>query len=301
MNLFGRNYGYKPGPNYGRAHQVTGLCDISPINFYDGEGRVVLLYKYLQKLTGHPVQPRDQGSSPTCVGQSIAGGVDRLQALAAVAFGVKMQYIPADANSIYALARHEIGFKRHGRKPGGDGTQVRYAAEAVRDLGCLSMGKHSEYDLTVFDDRLYKQWGKTGLPDHLEPIAKLAAIRKYIPVRSYEEARAAIVNGMPVIIGSSYGFKGGVRDADGFMKPRGTWRHAMLWDGVDDAHSRPGVHNQNSWGNTPAGPTRHGQPEGGFWIDADVVDTMCKKGEAIALAGFNGFAPTPVSLNYKLI
>ncbi len=302
MGLFGRNYGFLPGPDYGRKSKM-GLCDVADLSSNDGKGQVVLLWKYLEKLRGRPVEPRDQDSSPTCVAQSTASAIDRLQAIKQIAFGQPVNFQHADANSIYALARQEIGRKRHGRRPGGDGTFARFAAEAVRDLGCLAMQSYGDYDLTEFDDTLYRKWGRDGLPDNLEPIAALALVSKYMPVRSYAETIAALANGMLVIIGSSYGFKGGVRDADGFMKPRGTWRHCMLWDGFDDLFRRPGVHNQNSWGaGTPSGPKRHDQPDGGFWIEADVVDDMCADGEAIALAGHNGFTATQKKLlSYLLI
>lgn len=296
MGLFGRNYGFRPGPDYGRKSK-QGLCDIADLSSNTGRGQIVLLWKYLEALQGSPVQPRDQGQSPTCVAQSTAGAVDRLQGLAAIAFGQPITFKSADANSIYALARNEVAGGTRG-----DGTEARFAAKAVRDYGCLAMQSYGDYDLTEFDDTLYRKWGRDGLPDNLEPTAKLAVIRSFVPVRNYLEVIAAIANGMPVIIGSSYGFKGGVRDSEGFMRPRGTWHHCMLWDGFDDSYKRPGVHNQNSWGNdTPDGPKRNDQPDGGFWIDASTVDDMCGDGEAIALAGFNGFNVAPVTLNYKLI
>lgn len=301
MGLFGRNYGFKPGPDHGRKSK-QGLSDIADLSSNTGRGQIVCLWKYLEALQGKPVLPRDQGSSPTCVAQATAGAVDRIQAINKVAFGQSLVYQPADANSIYALARNEIGRLKHGRRPGGDGTYARFAAEAVRDLGCLAMQPYDGIDLSEFDDRLFRKWGKSGLPDNLEPIAALSVIRSYVPVRNYYETIAALANGWPVIIGSSYGFKGGVRDADGFMRPRGTWHHCMLIDGFDDTFKRPGVHNQNSWGNdTPDGPKRHDQPDGGFWVDADVVDDWMSDSEGIALAGFTGFNVTKVDLTYKLV
>src|SRR5690606_2339105 len=96
-------------------------------------------------------------------------------------------------------------------------------------------------------------------------------------------------NGYPVVIGSNFGFKGQDRDG-GYLRPRGSWAHAMVFTGFDDESSRKGALCENSWGaNWVKGEKLHDQPDGSFWVDADVVEDMCRRGEGIALSGHNGF------------
>ena len=65
-------------------------------------------------------------------------------------------------------------------------------------------------------------------------------------VRSWDECRAAIRNGYPVLVCSDQGFAM-ERDDDGFCNPRGTWYHAMAVIGVRGGE-RPGGFLLNSWG-----------------------------------------------------
>jgi hypothetical protein len=64
----------------------------------------------------------------------------------------------------------------------------------------------------------------------------------------------------------------------------------MLFCGVDDESRRPGLLCWNSWGDDwISGPTRHGQPAGSFWVDADVADAMLRQEDSYAISGYEGF------------
>jgi hypothetical protein len=64
---------------------------------------------------------------------------------------------------------------------------------------------------------------------------------------------------------------------------------AVRWD-------RPAILVPNSWGNCYSGPVDSRLPEAfqksAGWVDAEVIDSMCKGGDSYALAGFSGFKPT---------
>jgi hypothetical protein len=178
---------------------------------------------------------------------------------------------------------------------------VPYAAEFVRDYGCLYMKKYDLAGGPALDLRTHswarsKEWGYSGVPDYLEPEAKLHGIRSYVSVVGWDQVCDALSNGWPVIVGSGFGFKGQRnRDDEGFLKPNGTWMHAMVWTGYDDTGRRPGALTENSWGDDwVGGPKRHDQPDGSFWTEADVVDSMTRKGEAIAVCQHEGFAAPEV-------
>lgn len=64
----------------------------------------------------------------------------------------------------------------------------------------------------------------------------------------------------------------------------------MCFVGVDDENKRPGLLCWNSWGDDWIdGPTRHGQPAGSFWVDADVADAMLRQEDSYAISGYEGF------------
>ena len=120
-------------------------------------------------------------------------------------------------------------------------------------------------------------------------------------VRSYDEVRDLIANGYAVTIASSQGFSSR-RDSDGFAKPYGTWHHQMCILGVDDSYRRPGVLVQNSWGKWNGGPKRNNQPDGSFWVDADVIEKrIFKTGDCCAYSGDDGFEKRVNKLNTRII
>lgn len=262
-----------------------------------GKGRVVLLHKYLERAIGKII-PHDQGIGD-CVGQAYGFGVDCLSATQIYGIGLAEKWVAkASTEAAYAGSRYEIGYKVHGNRRllVGDGSLGAYCAEFLRDYGVLVRKQYGNVDLTEYSASLARDWGKNGVPDELEPIAKQHPIRSFALVRSYNDCRDAIVNGYPVIFCSSYGFNPECRqhnpdgrDRMGFLNNCGTWYHAMCGIGVDDT-SRPGILLMNSWGpHWVSGPVRHGQPDGSFWVDAATIDGMCEEGDSFAISGFLGF------------
>ena len=121
----------------------------------------------------------------------------------------------------------------------------------VRDYGVVR-GRHGSHDLSLYDENRCRDFGRRGVPDDLEVLAKEHPVRGVVNVRSWEECRAAIRNGYPVLVCSSQGFTM-ERDAEGFCNPRGRWYHAMAVVGVRGGE-RPGGFLLNSWG--PASASR---------------------------------------------
>jgi intein/homing endonuclease len=75
--------------------------------------------------------------------------------------------------------------------------------------------------------------------------------------------------------------------------------NCMLFAGVDDDYSRPGLLCWNSWGpDWITGPVRHNQPAGSFWVDAEVADAMLRQGDSYAMSGYEGFKRQ--ELDYRL-
>jgi len=127
-------------------------------------------------------------------------------------------------------------------------------------------------------------------------LCKLHPVKTCTIVRSWEECRDAVANGYPVVMCSNIGFQKN-RDQGGFLKRiKKHWYHAMVILGIDDNSHRPGGLIQNSWGTGwVSGPTRHEQPVGSFWADAEVIDAAMKQGDSIALSGYIGYPRLDIS------
>ncbi len=264
-------------------------------------GAVRLLYKDWEKATGYSYNPRNQ-SAPDCVGHATAAALDFRMATQSLEGPYLIPQRETDASSIYGLSRVEISQTKWS-----SGSTCRWGAQAVQQYGLLFRKNYiyAGYDLTRYNPDLSRKWGKDGLPDVLEKIAKITPVTEYYQVRSYEEIRDAIAAGYPVIVGSDIGFSRrtffawgrtkATRDRDGFLRRRGVWKHAMCFCGVDDRSSRKGVCCINSWGrNWISGPRKLDQPAGSFWIDARTVTLMARQGDAFAIVQVQ--AP----LNYEL-
>jgi hypothetical protein len=254
-----------------------------------GKGKVVLLYKFFEEVTGRPLVSHYQEIGD-CVSHAFGLGVDVLTAVRILMFGRPEQWMTKCATEIiYAGSRVEVGAGRLRKK---DGSMGVWASEFVRDWGILLRQAYwdGKYDYTNYSGVVARELGKTGVPDRLEPLCRLHPVKTCAIVRSWEECRDAVANGYPVAMCSNTGFNT-KRDKDGFLRRiRRPWYHAMIILGIDDKSRRPGALVQNSWGpDWVSGPTRHDQPKGSFWVDARTITYALKQGDSIALSGYVGY------------
>lgn len=252
-----------------------------------GKGKKVLLYKYMEKVTGKPVKAHKQLLGD-CVGHSYALGVDILNC---VQIGLKNKPYKWRAVSspevIYAGSR-EVGEKLAGP----EGSNGVYASEFVKDYGILIRQMYlGLYDLREYDPDLSRTWGKEGLPSALKLLSKLHPVQTVAQITSYDQARDSIANGYPVAICSSQGFcKKCGRDKQGFMHPVGRWMHSMLLAGIDDKSDRKGGLLMNSWGgHWVKGPMQPGQPAGAFWVEKKTLDKMLAWDDSYSLSNYRGY------------
>jgi hypothetical protein len=198
--------------------------------------------------------------------------------------------------SLYGFSRVEARGLRTNN--GGDGSTGFHAAKAVRDFGALHYG--IDYGGTVIPEtgkqERDRSWGRSGVPDELEPYAKLRRCSETTLATTFEEAAAAIQNGYPVVVCSGQGFSMS-RDEDGFCRPGGVWWHCMVFAGVRWG-KRPGLLCFNSWGDSNT-VGRH-YPETmpvavrncSFWVDAATCTKMLSGKDSYVYAGYSGFQPT---------
>ena len=294
-------FGYLPDPAGADAFVSTlphpTLASAAP-GFAADEKREVMLYTaLLQCLPGW--RRGSQGNVGSCVGWGAALGVDFVAACDVVHRQepevVKARTIEA---SLYGFSRVEARGQRVNN--GGDGSTGFHAAKSIRDFGCLHYGVNYGGTIIPEADKQSRdrEWGRNGVPDVLEPFAKLRRCSETTLAVNFEQAAAAIQNGYPVVVCSGQGFSM-ARDEDGFCRPGGVWWHCMVFAGVRWG-KRPGLLCFNSWGdsNTVGKHYPETMPTAvrncSFWVDAATCTKMLSGRDSYVYAGYSGFEPTQI-------
>jgi len=181
-----------------------------------------------------------------CVSMGAAGAVDLLRCVQHVLLGTAEQWIAECATEpIYAGSRVEIA---GGQLGGGDGSNGIWAVQYLQKYGVLLRQKYGNIDLTRYSGERARQWGmpRAGVPDELEPIARLHPVKTFTQVSTWEQCRDAIYNGYPVTVACGRGF-GNSRDREGFITGNASWPHQQHIIAMKD-DDRPGALILNSWG-----------------------------------------------------
>lgn len=197
----------------------------------------------------------------------------------------------AATEAIYGGSRVEAQGKTFGGWS--DGSWGSAAAKWSKGWGIVFREPYPTVDLSIYSADRAKQWGAYGCGGRddngkLDNEAKKHPIKNVALVTTFEEAVAAIKSGYPISICSGQGFSN-VRDKDGFLRAQGRWSHAMAAVGV--RFDRPGLLILNSWGtNWVSGPKwPEDQPDGSFWVDANVINGMLRGRDSFAYSGYEGF------------
>jgi hypothetical protein len=283
-----------------RPADVAAIAAMQPFPFFTagatasnivgiGRGKRTLLYQALYQAVGGKANwhCREQLIGD-CVSMGAALAVDVLRALQFVMH--QSEYIAETATEpIYSMSRIDIGQGRLGNE---DGSVGAWAAQAVKQLGTLVRAKYGDIDLTKYDGNRAKAWGAphAGCPDSLKPLAKQHLVKTTSLVTTWAALCDSITAGYPVTVASNQGFSN-VRDAQGFLRPDGTWGHQMAVIATDDASRRPGALLQNSWPvSWVSGPATFDQPPGSFWVDAEVIENkMLSAQDAWAYSDLDGY------------
>ncbi len=258
-------------------------------------------WQYARDVLGAVLPARNQGSVGSCVSFAIAGAADHLQ-LAQVAAerragAARTEFRPCVQEAIYALSRVEVG----GGRITGDGSLVSWGGEAGRRYGLLPRGVVGRHDLTAYSEERCRAWGRTGLPDDLEPEAKRHPVRGVAFVRSADEAKKALAQRYPLAIGSMLGVSR-QRDASGRARWTTSWAHAMCVLGHTKQNGGMFFF-WNSWGKDyHVGPKGPGDPpDGGFWLAEADMDRLLRMRdtECIALSDAVGFPARRLDWNIR--
>ena len=252
----------------------------------DNSKKNVRLWEPMVALRGShfPNVPQEIGD---CVSWGAANAVNYLQAVQLIRGPPDLfEFAPAFPPYIYGTSRVTVGVK-HGSHFRGDGSVGAYAAEALRDCGCL---KATAKDCPPYSGKLAKEWGASGPPDWAANEAKRYTVETIAQVKSAEEIRDAVCHGFPVTVASDWGTKS-IRPQDGrnVAKHDGMWPHQMCCIAYDGSGSAPYWYLLNSWGPNAHPQPLQGEPPGGFWVDRKSMNYIASQGDCWALSGFDGF------------
>lgn len=266
-----------------------------------GEGKIILLFNYIQSALYSQVDPSKQ-TSIDCVSHAAGLGVEFVQAIqhflrgdiwyGSIATemlhaGTVMKICPksrAQAGSVGQRRRRTQTKKVVNPKT--SGITIRESILFLQQYGNLFRRKYGDFDFTNYDYNNVKQLFK-GIPDHLLLECKKHPIQTVSQVTTWEEARDAIFELQPVVIGSAVGFDDAKRDKDGFAQPRGKWHHAWLLIGIKDRGRKGGCLISSHGRDWVKGPKSYGQPNGSIWVDKEVLHKMVNQyGDSYALADF---------------
>lgn len=248
------------------------------------------LYKVFRDTVGHdaPKGPQGIGDCVSWGWSNLINYIQGMQIAQAKKQGLVIpEYHEIATEATYAFSRVEVGGQRGSYS---DGSVGAWAAEAAKRFGYLSRDYLKSKGLSpTYDKNRAKDWGAKGVPDELEPEARIHLCKNVALVTSFDEAATFIQNGYPVAVCSNQGFSM-TRDSQGFCHPSGTWNHCMLF--MACRFDRPGLCCSQSWGeNTPSGPLALEQPDNTFWVDASTVNRMLSQRDSFAGSPFDGYIP----------
>lgn len=253
-----------------------------------------LLYKFVKQTFGSYIVRR-QGIGD-CVSMGAACAVDHIKAVQIALKNIAAEFkTETCTEAIYGLSRVEIG---GGQLRGGDGSSGSWAAEAVKRYGTLCRGLYDKWDLSNYSANLARDWGDTGLPDELEPIAHEHLIQVVTQCHTVDDVKACITNGYPVTIACNTGFNS-TRDKNGFAWPGPIWPHQQCI--IAYRNDIEGFCIQNSWGpEWISGPLVLDQPEGSYWITSEVLDDIFNAGDADmwSYSNFDSYLPQKLNLRW---
>lgn len=244
------------------------------------DNRSVFFWDAEKKVLGKILASWNQSSIGSCVGHGEGRGAQDL-ILVQIANGAPEEWPGAEVcrEAIYGGSRVQSGHDGGG----GDGSTGGWAVQwMTSDGGILFYKKYDSVDLTGgYSVSRCRQWGNSGCPSALVPIAKQHPIKSAALVNSSDDVWTSLGNGYPVPICSSIGFDSPL--VNGFCARRGSWNHCMTIRGRF-MHAQKGrcFVIQNSWGDYLKSRDWHeylrksGLPVGEFLVQAgnNVVSTM---------------------------
>lgn len=291
------SYGYDPDPEGAREFAATlakptfALAAPDAVKFT--EDKDVYLWRAMDRAHkdryGVAFTPSNQKNIGSCVAHALAHCFYASESVSYVMGERDEPPLLAHQGACYGGSRVEArGKDGSGRSPVGgysDGSTGYHAAKWARDWGVIYKKKYPSRDCTVSNPTIEREMGAFGCGGEddngrLDAEAKQTPCEYIAKVTTWDELKAAIASGHPVLLASSQGFSRAPLDSQSFAAPSGRWLHAMTCVGI--RFDREGAAIMNSWGqyikySAPRVPAD--LPDGTFWADRKVVERMLASGD----------------------
>jgi hypothetical protein len=253
----------------------------------------VRLWKLTALLVGQP-PPNGPQLTGDCTSWSSAHAIEATQSGQIAAVGGAWQRIfPAWS---YGVGRQWVWRKDIvGRMPS-QGCSVGAVLRGAVEFGVVSWDE-AEAAGYKYSGQLADQWGNSGPPEKLKPLAAQHKLGAIAQLKSAADLCNAVCNGYGTAFGSDF-TGGNFRTKDGrivadniaprlAMKER--WHHALCCDGFDGSTGTAYYHIQNSWYPESHPKPIDDSPPCGFWVEESSIAYIVAQGDAWATSDFTGF------------
>lgn len=303
-NKFGR-WEHQPSVDaFFASQQNPTVTQAAPAVLAADDNADVDLCKIYEQVARKPWNSENQNPRGFCVGFGNTK-MARL-ALALAAYAGEIDF-PGDCaiEPIYGGSRYEIGYQRYRSNIpfGGDGGVGAWAAEWMQTYGLLMCQPYGSIDLSNYSMERCDQYGRQGVPDVLEPEAKIHPLKDISLCEDATQVWRMIGQYHPVVHCSNQGYSM-ERNRDGTCDANDTWPHCAGWSGrFTLSNGEQVIRYDNSWNGRPDGHGYLGSPiviqgkygqiflnGNQFLVPMEIVDRTCKRGkETYALSGPQGF------------
>jgi hypothetical protein len=272
----------------GEFDRLKGKFENFRISTADGQPAVVedrrsVLSEAAQKVLGHHI-PTLRQEVGDCVSMGAANACMYLLAVQ-ISAGEPIEFKDVFPPYLYGTSRVQVGKGRISCRS--DGSVGSWAATAVMEYGAISSDAPG---VPSYSGQVARDWGCKGPPKPLLDLGKKSLVQSAAKVRTWQEARDAIISGYPITIASGVGFKmsGTLRGEKLFLQPSGQWMHQMVVIGYDLS---PEVCFLilNSWGPDAHTPVNQDGPPGSFWVNSKTMQRILDADDSYAYSAFAGF------------
>lgn len=257
------------------------------------------LCKLYESATGRKWNSLNQNPRGFCVG--FGNGKMASLELAMMAHAGEITHPGPDVaiEPIYGGMRFEIGAKEHGSdlNRGGDGGVGSWACEWLLKYGILLKQPYGSIDLTQYSESRCDKYGRSGVPDELEPVAKEHPLKTASLIEDEQQAWMMIGQLRPLVHCSNQGFSMR-RNSDGTCDANDTWPHCAGFTGrFTLPNGTKTLRYDNSWGGylgsaiTVQGKNGPIELNGDqFLVPLNIVRRIITSGrETYSFAGINGY------------